>query len=83
VAKTWRQRFQPLIAKVIRDNAGKSLDEVRAALREAFPQRPHAHHPYKIWMDECRLQLGLKRAKLHPAQRQPRSVAGQQSLNLE
>lgn len=80
MTKRWRQRFQPLIAATIAANAGKTIKEVRKALSEAFPCGEHKYHPWKIWSDECRVQLGLKKPKPHPAHRQPVSSEGQQGL---
>lgn len=61
---TWRDYYRPLIAAVLTANEGKSLNEKRQALRKAFPSGPRQYHPYKIWLDECRVQLGLKRPKV-------------------
>jgi len=60
---SWRDRYTQLIARVISDNAGQPLAKVRKKLREAFPDGPREYHPYKIWLDECRVQLGLKPVK--------------------
>jgi len=56
----WRGRARPIIAKVIAEHAGRPQPEVRRALREAYPFGPRQHHPYKIWCDEVKRQLGLK-----------------------
>lgn len=52
---TWRERFRPLIASVIAAHTGEPMNKVRAALR------PREYHPYKIWLSECRQQLGIKK----------------------
>jgi hypothetical protein len=56
----WRMQSTPIIEKVIADNKGKSLKEIRRALRDAYPFGERRYHPYKIWLDECQRQLGLK-----------------------
>lgn len=58
---TWRDKVRPLIARVIKANEGKSLSEIRKALREAYPFGERRYWPYKIWCDEIRFQLGLKK----------------------
>jgi hypothetical protein len=58
---TWRERFRPLIASVIAAHTGEPMTRIRAALREAFPAGPREYHPYKIWLSECRKQLGIKK----------------------
>jgi hypothetical protein len=37
--------------------------ELRQLLKAAYPFGQRAMHPYKIWCDEVRLQLGLKKDK--------------------
>jgi len=56
----WRREATPIIAKVIEDSKGKSLKEIKAALREVYPFGERRYHPYKVWLDECQRQLGLK-----------------------
>lgn len=62
--KTWRDVARPLISHVIKENQGKDLKVVKAALRDAYPWGERAMHPYKIWCDEVRVQLGTKRSKV-------------------
>ncbi len=64
---SFRDRYRPRIAAVLEANADKSLNEKRKALRKAFPDGPRQYHPYKIWLDEARIQLGLKRSKVKVA----------------
>lgn len=59
----WRERYRPIIAEVLADHVGQPHGAVRAALREAFPDGSRSHHPYKIWLNEIRRQLGLTRDK--------------------
>jgi hypothetical protein len=57
---SWRSYAAPIIAKVIEENKGKDLKEVRKALFHAYPFGEREYHPYKIWLDECARQLGTK-----------------------
>ena len=61
MARTWRDSAKPIIAEVIKENAGKTEKEIRAALRDAYPYGVRAYHPYKIWLDEIKVQLGKKK----------------------
>lgn len=61
VEKTWREMARPLIAKTIKANEGKPLPEIRKALAAVYPFGPRKYWPYKIWCDEIRFQLGLKK----------------------
>ena len=57
---TWRNHCSPIIMKVILENKGKSENEIKAALRKAYPYGERKNHPYKIWLDEIQVQLGKK-----------------------
>lgn len=61
---TWRDRARPIIAAVLAAHRGEDLKTIRLALREAYPFGPRRMHPYRIWCDEVRAQLRLKRHKL-------------------
>lgn len=60
---TYRDHFRPIIARVLRINAGQTQAKTNQALRDAFPMGQRAMHPYKIWLDEIRVQRGLKKDK--------------------
>ncbi len=57
----WRRVAAPIIAKVLQDTAGQPAREVRAALLKAYPFGPRKHHPYRIWRDEVRTQMGRRK----------------------
>jgi hypothetical protein len=57
----WRKLAAPVIARVLAETKGKTDAEVRAALRSAYPFGPREHHPYRIWLDEVRIQTGRRR----------------------
>ena len=57
----WRRRAAPIIARVLTENAGKADEEIRTALFDAYPFGERAHHPYRIWLDEIKVQSGLKK----------------------
>lgn len=80
---TWRDRARPIIQKVLADNYNLPPKMLRKKLREAYPFHERAMHPYKIWLDEIRRQLGLKpeRTKQKGSMRpQPKSLPGQLGL---
>ena len=60
---SWRDEARPIIARVLAELPGASLQEKRAALREAYPFGERKYFPYTVWCDECRIQLGLKKAR--------------------
>jgi hypothetical protein len=68
----WRNSATPIIARVIAEHKGESESEIRMALRAAYPFGERKHHPYKIWLDECAVQLGKK---LPPDRRGPAAKA--------
>ena len=57
----WRRLAAPIIARVLSEFKGKPQAEVRAALRKAYPFGPREHHPYRIWLDEIRIQTERRR----------------------
>ncbi len=57
----WRRKAAPIIADVLAAMAGRPEYEIRAALRAAYPFGTRKHHPYKIWLDEIRVQTGRRR----------------------
>ncbi len=57
----WRMTAAPIIARVLAETAGKPPEEVRAALRAAYPFGVRRHHPYRIWCDEIRVQTGRRK----------------------
>ena len=58
---TWRAAAAPIIARVLVETAGKPPEEIRAALRAAYPFGVRRYHPYRIWCDEVRVQTGRKK----------------------
>lgn len=56
----WRRIAAPIIARVLAECASRPDSEIRAALRAAYPFGPREHHPYKIWLDEIRIQTGRR-----------------------
>lgn len=78
----WRKHAAPIIARVLSETAGKPEKEIRKALREAFPFGVYGYHPLKIWLDEIRIQRGLKKLPLQGKGivRQPESTNGQTEM---
>lgn len=58
---TWRDSARPIIVNVLKENQGKPEKEIKKALYEAYPFGERNYHPYKIWLDEIKVQLGKKR----------------------
>lgn len=66
MAGTWRDSAKPIIAEVLKITRGRTEQEIRKALKEAYPWGVRAMHPYKIWCDEIKVQRGLKKKKILP-----------------
>jgi len=58
---TWRESYRPIIAEVIERVGTDDMKVLRKALRDAFPSPPRKYHPYKMWLDEVKVQLGTKK----------------------
>lgn len=59
MSDSWRDVARPIIARTLRENVGKTVPELRAALRQAYPFGPRQYWPYKVWCDEVRRQMNL------------------------
>jgi hypothetical protein len=80
----WRTLAAPIIAKVLVETKGKPGTEVRAALRAAYPFGPREHHPYRIWLDEIRIQTGRRRisSRIRRLQGRPPQAADARQMLL-
>ena len=58
--ETWRDKARPIIAAVIAKYGTDDLRFLRSALRDAYPFGERKYHPYRMWCDEVKVQLGLK-----------------------
>lgn len=55
---SWRDIAKPIIAEVIRREGRADLRKLRKALRDAYPFGERRYHPYKVWCDEVKKQVG-------------------------
>lgn len=60
---TWRDHCRPIIKDVLDKTKGRPENEIRKALKDAYPYGMRKYHPYKIWLDEIKVQRGLKQSK--------------------
>ena len=60
---SWRNKARTVISTVIRDNPNLSLEELKKKISDAYPFGMRAYHPYQIWLDEVKDQLGTKKHK--------------------
>jgi hypothetical protein len=63
MSRSWRDIFAPIIADVIRRIGTEDMRRLRSELRKAFPAGERRYWPYKVWLDEIRIQLGRKKIK--------------------
>jgi hypothetical protein len=84
---TWRERFAPAIREVILKHKGESENAIRKALRElwdAAGMGERRYHPYKVFLEEVRRQLGKKKPTKKLVIGGPRTpAAGQSSMFTE
>lgn len=77
---SWRDEIAPIIAQVLSQCETLTLPEKRKRLREA---KPHwvagASWLNKVWLSECRFQLGLKQ-RHQPGQVKRIPARGQKDL---
>lgn len=77
MSESWRDRFRPMIAKLIEECGDMTVDEKRKALRGSFPDTFRGNFPYKVWCDEVKVQLKLK---VNWREKQVESAKGQKDL---
>lgn len=58
---SWRDIARPIIYNVLQEHTGETDKAKRKALKEAYPWGQRAMHPYKIWCDEVKVQMGKKK----------------------
>jgi hypothetical protein len=81
MSESWRDIMRPIIGKVIETHGTSDMGLLRAKLRRAFPCGPRKYHPYKIWLDEIRVQLGMKKKPRRAFEPKPlQSAADQKPL---
>lgn len=72
MSKTWREYARPIIAEVLKTTEGQTEKEIRKALRDAYPFGERRYHPYKVWLDEIKVQRGQKKfGKTHNIESDP------------
>lgn len=76
---SWRNKAAPIIAKLIAELGTQDMPKLRVALSQAYPFGLKRYHPYKIWLDEIRDQLGTKRAQQKSQNEQRQAEQDQQS----
>ena len=78
---SWRDQAKPIIAEVIKRVGTDDESRLRKELRAAFPFGPKAYHPYRIWLDEIKRQLGTKVVKDHKGEPETiKPLPGQKEL---
>lgn len=71
MAKSWRDKARPIIARVPQETWGKDEATVRRALLEAYPFGQRSMHPYKIWLDEIKVQRKVRSFGRRPDRQNP------------
>lgn len=64
---TWRERAAPIIAKVLEETKGQDESTIKKALFDVYPFTVRQYYPYTVWLDEIKVQRGLKTAKVKQA----------------
>lgn len=75
MAKYWRDIARPIIHRVLEETRDRDEVVIRAALREAYPFGQKQYHPYKIWLDEIKVQRKKRRFGHRPDLQNPDQVS--------
>lgn len=57
----WRDYARPIIQQVLKETKGQDEKAIRKALKDAYPFGERQYHPYKIWLDEIKVQRGKRK----------------------
>lgn len=71
---SWRDHCRTIISKVIEENKGKPHKQIITALKWAYPYGERRYHPYKIWLDEIKVQTGKKRKNIRGEKNNPNQL---------
>lgn len=74
----WRDVARPIIAEVLAK--GGTRQEQNRLLRDAYPFGQRKYHPYKIWLDEIKLQRGEKKKRFQNLKGTSLETEGQLTL---
>ncbi len=58
---TWRDIARPIIQKIIIENEGRDSKELKKLISNEYPFGERQYHPYKVWLDEIKVQLKERR----------------------
>ena len=61
MSKSWRDSARPIISRVLAETAGQPEKVIKKALYDAYPFGMRQYHPYKIWLDEIKIQRKKRR----------------------
>lgn len=65
MSRTWREIAAPIITEVIERVGREDAGRLKRELFEAYPFGERKRHPYKIWLDEIKKQVGTKAKNSH------------------
>lgn len=72
--KNWRDIARPIIHQVLEKTRGQDEKVIREALREAYPFGQRSFHPYKIWLDEIKVQQKKRSFGRRPDRQNPQQT---------
>ena len=61
MGKTWRDIARPIIYNVLKETKDKPKKEIKKALFDAYPFGWRQYWPYKVWLDEIKIQTRKKK----------------------
>jgi hypothetical protein len=59
--RSWRDIIRPIISKILQETEGQSEAVRKKALFDAYPFGERKYLPYKVWLDEIKIQTCKKK----------------------
>lgn len=80
MSKSWRERANEVIVRVVKATEGQPLPDRIKAIRKAYPFGERKCHPYAIWLSAVRIATAELEGKPTKKVKQPEELDGQQKL---
>lgn len=68
---SWRETSREIIYRVLTETKGQDEKAIRKALKDAYPFGERAMHPYKVWLDEIKVQRKKRTFGVRPDKQNP------------
>lgn len=80
MSKSWRERANEVIVRVVKETEGQALPDRIKAIRNAYPFGERKYHPYAIWLSAVRIATAELEGRPTKKAQHHEELDGQQKL---